>query len=110
MYDIRFLISDNDNIIEILKPLAPIVPKILFLFFFKNKKRLQGIAGNSFKKKLKPKAENQLPLRPLILDFRLKIYSSKRMSRPRPFSSCINTLNDSGKPGSGMVSPFTMAS
>jgi len=32
------------------------------------------------------------------------------MSRPRPFNSCINTLNDSGKPGSGSVSPFTIAS
>ena len=45
MYDIRFLISDNDNIIEILKPLAPIVPKILFLFFFQKQKKIAGDSG-----------------------------------------------------------------
>jgi len=38
------------------------------------------------------------------------IYSSKRMSSPRPFNSCINTLNDSGNPGSGIDSPLTIAS
>ena len=38
------------------------------------------------------------------------IYSSRRMSSPSPLSSCINTLNDSGKPGSGIGSPFTMLS
>jgi len=38
------------------------------------------------------------------------IYSSNLMSSPRPFNSCINTLNDSGSPGSGIVSPFTIAS
>lgn len=38
------------------------------------------------------------------------IYSSNRMSKPKPFNSCINTLNDSGKPGSGIDSPFTIAS
>ena len=32
------------------------------------------------------------------------------MSSPRPFNSCINTLNDSGKPGSGNESPLTIDS
>jgi len=31
-------------------------------------------------------------------------------SRPRPINSRIKTLNDSGRPGSGMLSPLTMAS
>ena len=34
-------------------------------------------------------------------------YSSNVTSNPRPLSSCINTLNDSGNPGSGIASPFT---
>ena len=37
-------------------------------------------------------------------------YSSNLISKPRPFNSCINTLNDSGNPGSGIDSPFTIAS
>ena len=37
-------------------------------------------------------------------------YSSNLMSNPSPFNSCINTLNDSGIPGVGKLSPFTIAS
>jgi hypothetical protein len=37
-------------------------------------------------------------------------YSSNLTSKPSPFNSCINTLNDSGNPGSGIGSPFTIDS
>ena len=46
-----------------------------------------------------------------IAKCRLKLnYSSNRMSSPSPFNSCINTLKDSGKPGSGKVSHLTIDS
>jgi hypothetical protein len=35
-------------------------------------------------------------------------YSSNLISNPRPFNSCINTLNDSGNPGSGIDSPLRL--
>ena len=38
------------------------------------------------------------------------IYSSNLISKPKPLSSCINTLNDSGKPASGIFSPLTIDS
>ena len=31
-------------------------------------------------------------------------------SNPNPLNSCTNTLNDSGTPGLGILSPFTIAS
>ena len=31
------------------------------------------------------------------------------MSRPRPFNSCINTLNDSGNPGSALKRAMLLA-
>ena len=37
-------------------------------------------------------------------------YSSNLTSKPNPFNSCINTLKDSGNPGSGIGSPLTIAS
>src|SRR3954471_5443449 len=38
------------------------------------------------------------------------LYYSKVRSNPNPLSSCTNTLNDSGTPGLGIFSPFTIAS
>ena len=35
---------------------------------------------------------------------------SKVKSKPNPLSSCTNTLNDSGTPGLGILSPLTIAS
>ena len=42
--------------------------------------------------------------------FKFGISYSKLISNPNPLSSCTSTLNDSGTPGRGMLSPFTMAS
>src|SRR5690606_37199464 len=43
-------------------------------------------------------------------DLKLYHYSSNLISNANPFNSCLNTLNDSGNPGSGIASPFTIAS
>lgn len=45
-----------------------------------------------------------------IWDFLIWNFYSKLISRPNPLSSCTSTLNDSGTPARGMLSPFTMAS
>ena len=35
---------------------------------------------------------------------------SKLMLKPKPLNSCSNTFSDSGIPGAGIGSPFTIAS
>ena len=42
--------------------------------------------------------------------YTLIYFSSNLISSPSPFNSCIRTLNDSGSPGSGRFSPFTIDS
>ena len=45
----------------------------------------------------------------VLLEHLLRNQSSETV-KPRPRNSCMRTLNDSGMPGVGITSPFTMAS